>query len=335
MTIDSRPLFGKIALLGIGLIGSSIAHAARRAGLAAHIAGYARREETLAEARTLGFADSLTADPAEAVRDADLVILCTPVGSFGELAQRIAAHLKPGAILSDVGLGEGRGGARCRPACPGRRASHSGPSRRGHRTIGTGGRLCRAVRWPLVHTYPAAGHRRAGARASDRVLEALRQRCRNHGSQASRSGAGDHLPCAASDRLQYRRHRRRSRNGDPKRSHQVLGRRLSRFHAHRGFRSDDVARCLPQQSRGRARDAGPLQRGSEHPAARDPLGRWRGPVQPVHAHPRHPPRHRQCRARRAPNRISAATAPGPTIATISRACREIPPARRSHRPGRP
>jgi len=103
MTADSRPLFGKIALLGIGLIGASLAHAVRRAGLATHIAGYARRAETLDEARALGFADSLHSDPAKAVEGADLVVLATPVGAFGELARAIAPHLKAGAILSDVG----------------------------------------------------------------------------------------------------------------------------------------------------------------------------------------------------------------------------------------
>ncbi len=107
MSIDSKPLFGKIALVGIGLIGSSIAHAARRAGLAAHIAGYARRAETLAEARVLGFADSLSDDLGATVENADLVILATPVGSFGELAKQMAPRLKPGAILSDVGSVKG------------------------------------------------------------------------------------------------------------------------------------------------------------------------------------------------------------------------------------
>lgn len=96
-------MFGKVALLGIGLIGSSMAHAMRRAGLADHIAGYAKRAETLEAAREVGFADSLTQDPAEAVKEADLIVLATPVGSFGELAQIIAPHLKMGAILSDVG----------------------------------------------------------------------------------------------------------------------------------------------------------------------------------------------------------------------------------------
>ena len=59
MTADSRPLFAKVALIGVGLIGSSLALAMRRAGLAAHIAGYAHRPETLDKARALGFADTL------------------------------------------------------------------------------------------------------------------------------------------------------------------------------------------------------------------------------------------------------------------------------------
>ena len=107
MTFDSNPLFGKLALIGVGLIGSSIAYAARRAGLAAHIAGYARGGETLETARRLGFCDSMHDDLAATVKDADLVILCTPVGSFGELAKAMTSHLKPGAILSDVGSVKG------------------------------------------------------------------------------------------------------------------------------------------------------------------------------------------------------------------------------------
>jgi cyclohexadieny/prephenate dehydrogenase len=103
MTIDSRPLFAKVALLGIGLIGSSMAHAMRRAGLAAHISGYARRPETLEMANAVGFADTLHDTPQAAARDADFVVLATPVGAFGEIAKAIAPHLKPGAIVSDVG----------------------------------------------------------------------------------------------------------------------------------------------------------------------------------------------------------------------------------------
>lgn len=100
---EDKPLFGKVALIGIGLIGSSMAHAMRRAKLAGHIAGYARRPETLEAAKKVGFADSLSGDAASVARDADLVVLATPVGSFGAIAKEISSVLKPGAIVTDVG----------------------------------------------------------------------------------------------------------------------------------------------------------------------------------------------------------------------------------------
>ena len=100
-------LFAKVALLGIGLIGSSMAHAMRRGGLTGHIAGYSHRVETVDLARTVGFADSLYTDASACVKDADLVVLCTPVGSFRALAEEIAPSLKPGAILSDAGSVKG------------------------------------------------------------------------------------------------------------------------------------------------------------------------------------------------------------------------------------
>ncbi len=95
--------FRKLALIGIGLIGSSIALAARRQGLAEVISIATRRQETLDEARTLALGDIYTLDAAEAVRGADLVILCAPVGTYADLAKIIAPALEPGAILSDVG----------------------------------------------------------------------------------------------------------------------------------------------------------------------------------------------------------------------------------------
>lgn len=100
-------IFSKVALLGVGLIGSSMAHAMRRAGAAEHIAGYSHRAETLDIARTVGFAHSLYGDAAACVRDADLVVLASPVGTFGALAEEIAPALKQGAILSDVGSVKG------------------------------------------------------------------------------------------------------------------------------------------------------------------------------------------------------------------------------------
>jgi cyclohexadieny/prephenate dehydrogenase len=101
--VTAEPVFARLALIGIGLIGSSIAHAARRAGAAGHIAISTWRAETLQRAEELGLGDSYHADPADAVEDADCVIVSVPVGAAGEVAQAIAAKLKPGAIVSDVG----------------------------------------------------------------------------------------------------------------------------------------------------------------------------------------------------------------------------------------
>ncbi|MGZ5999523.1 MAG: prephenate/arogenate dehydrogenase family protein [Rhizomicrobium sp.] len=103
----TKPLFDRVAILGVGLIGSSIAHAMRRRHLSGHIVGYAHRAETLKRARKVGFADTLTDNAAKAVKGADLVILATPVGAFGALAKAISPHLKPGAIVTDVGSVKG------------------------------------------------------------------------------------------------------------------------------------------------------------------------------------------------------------------------------------
>ena len=99
--------FRKLALIGIGLIGSSIALAARRQGLVEVISVATRKQETLDEARELGLGDIYTHDAAEAVRGADLVIICTPVGAYESVMKTIAPALEPGAILSDVGSVKG------------------------------------------------------------------------------------------------------------------------------------------------------------------------------------------------------------------------------------
>lgn len=104
---DAKPAFDRIALLGIGLIGSSIARAVRRGGLAGHIACYSRTEKTRTTALELGIVDSIHADPAEAVADADLVLLCTHLGSYTEVSRAMAPGLKPGAIVTDVGSVKG------------------------------------------------------------------------------------------------------------------------------------------------------------------------------------------------------------------------------------
>ncbi|MGB7269356.1 MAG: prephenate/arogenate dehydrogenase family protein [Albidovulum sp.] len=96
-------LFDKVALIGLGLIASSMGHAMKKAGLAGHIAGHAKTEASRKAALKLGFCDSTHATAAEAVKDADLVVLAVPVGVMGAVAAEIAPHLKPGATLTDVG----------------------------------------------------------------------------------------------------------------------------------------------------------------------------------------------------------------------------------------
>ena len=96
-------MFEKIALIGIGLIGSSIARAIREQKLAPHVAISTRSQATLDKAEELGLGDSYSVDPTVVVQDADLVIICAPVGAYEAIGKAIASHLKPGAIVSDVG----------------------------------------------------------------------------------------------------------------------------------------------------------------------------------------------------------------------------------------
>ncbi|MEM7091320.1 MAG: prephenate/arogenate dehydrogenase family protein [Pseudomonadota bacterium] len=95
--------FNRLALIGVGLIGSSIALAARRANLVDQIVVQSRTPQSLEKARARGLADDYTTDAAEAVRDADLVIVCVPVGACGAIAEQIAPNLLEGALVSDVG----------------------------------------------------------------------------------------------------------------------------------------------------------------------------------------------------------------------------------------
>ena len=99
----ARPMFERMALIGLGLIGSSIAWAAKKQGLVGSIVGTARTPATRKTARRLGFIDDAVATAAAAVKGADLVIICTPVGTYKTIAAEIAPHLAPDAILSDVG----------------------------------------------------------------------------------------------------------------------------------------------------------------------------------------------------------------------------------------
>jgi cyclohexadieny/prephenate dehydrogenase len=99
----SEECFGRVALIGIGLIGSSLARVLRRDSPATEIIACARRPETLAAVERLGLADQTTHDPAAAADGADLVVIATPLSSYAEIGQRIAPVLKEGAILTDVG----------------------------------------------------------------------------------------------------------------------------------------------------------------------------------------------------------------------------------------
>lgn len=94
--------YQRVALIGLGLIASSMAHAMRAGGLAGEIVGYAKSPETRAVAKDL-FCDRVTETAAEAVKGADLVVLAVPVGAMGEIAAEIGPHLKPGATVTDVG----------------------------------------------------------------------------------------------------------------------------------------------------------------------------------------------------------------------------------------
>ncbi|OSQ51003.1 prephenate/arogenate dehydrogenase family protein [Marivita geojedonensis] len=96
-------IYDRVALIGLGLIASSMFWAMKRNGVAGHVAGYARSAETRDTARRIGLCDTVCDTAIEAVKDADLVVLAVPVGAMGQVAQEIGPHLKPGATLTDVG----------------------------------------------------------------------------------------------------------------------------------------------------------------------------------------------------------------------------------------
>ena len=98
-----KPIYERVALIGLGLIASSMFWAMKRAGLAGEVAGYARSRETRETAREIGLCDHVCESAGEAAEGADLVVLCVPVGAMGQVAEEIAPHLKPGATVSDVG----------------------------------------------------------------------------------------------------------------------------------------------------------------------------------------------------------------------------------------
>ncbi|MEZ5676622.1 MAG: prephenate/arogenate dehydrogenase family protein [Thalassovita sp.] len=95
--------YNRVALIGLGLIASSMFWALKRAGFQGQVTGYARAQATRDTARRLGLCDHVYDSAIDAVKDADLVVLCVPVGAMGAVAAEIAPYLKPGCTLSDVG----------------------------------------------------------------------------------------------------------------------------------------------------------------------------------------------------------------------------------------
>ncbi len=100
-------IYDRVALLGLGLIAGSMALAMREKGLAGRIVGHARSAETRQTALEIGLVDEVFDTAAEAVKGADLVVFCVPVGVMGQLAAEVAPHLETGATVSDVGSVKG------------------------------------------------------------------------------------------------------------------------------------------------------------------------------------------------------------------------------------
>ena len=96
-------IYDRIALIGLGLIASSMFWGIKRAGLAREVTGYSRSQETRETARRIGLCDRVCDSAVDAVKDADLVVLCVPPGAMGAAAEEIAPALKPGATVTDVG----------------------------------------------------------------------------------------------------------------------------------------------------------------------------------------------------------------------------------------
>jgi len=184
--VAAEPLFRRLTLIGIGLIGSSVARIARERGdLAREVVVNARTAATLERVRELGFADRIEADPARAVEGADCVMLCAPVGAFAALASAIAPHLAPGAILTDVGSTKQSvirdvgplvpAGVHFVPAHPVAGTEYSGPDA-GFTTLFQG-------RWALVTPLPGTDEAAVGK------VEELWRRC---GSMVQRMEPAHH-----------------------------------------------------------------------------------------------------------------------------------------------
>lgn len=122
-----RDKLDKVAIIGLGLIGSSIARAVRETMPDARVTGWDRDEGVRARAAELCLTHRQAADAGDAVRDADLIILCVPVGAMAEAAASIAPYIQPGAIVSDVGSSKAAVATRLREMLPGARVIPAHP----------------------------------------------------------------------------------------------------------------------------------------------------------------------------------------------------------------
>ncbi|MGF1627353.1 MAG: prephenate/arogenate dehydrogenase family protein [Alphaproteobacteria bacterium] len=100
---SAEPVFGRVAIVGLGLIGGSLALRAKRDGIVGHITGCARSDATLLFALASGMVDVGTLDVAQAVAGAELVVIAAPMGAYPALAAAMGPHLAPGTIVTDVG----------------------------------------------------------------------------------------------------------------------------------------------------------------------------------------------------------------------------------------
>ena len=95
--------FDHVSIVGVGLLGGSLAKAMRKLGLAKSLVGYGRNKANLEEAKNLGIIDHVASDIQSAVKDADLIVLCSPVRAMGQLIIKMNPHIKPGCLVTDVG----------------------------------------------------------------------------------------------------------------------------------------------------------------------------------------------------------------------------------------
>jgi cyclohexadieny/prephenate dehydrogenase len=287
----AEPLFDRLTLVGIGLIGSSIARAARQLNLARTIVAVDRDAAVIERVRAIGIADEATADLVAGVTGADHVILCVPVGACGAVAAAMRDALKPGAIVSDVGSVKASVVAQVQPhlpegvsfvpAHPVAGTEHSGPDA-GFATLFLN-RWC--ILTPPEGTDEGAIERVAafwtamgsnveimGAQHHDLVL-AITSHVPHLIAYNIVGTAADLETVTQSEVIKF------SAGG------------FRDFHPHRGLGPHHVARRVPPQQGCGARNARAPQRGHRASRPRDPLGRGRQAARALHPHPRHPPRH--------------------------------------------